>query len=348
MDRTHRANAREVSCMKVTSVQLSAIEESYKITKPYPANALTIDLEDWFHVTNFEKRIDRSRWDYYPSRIPYTVPRLHDLLAEYEVHATFFVLGCVARKFPSLIRRIGQAGHEIASHGDAHRLLTNQTADEFKEQLIVSRDVIEQAAGNKIYGHRAPSYSFRKSTDWAIDILLECGFQYDSSIFPFGSRLDPKLCEQRFPCYLVNSKREKLTEYPLSTMRIFGINIPIAGGGYFRLLPYGFTHWSIAKINQKGFPAITYFHPWEIDPRQPRVEIAGCLSKFRHYYGLDKTESKLRKLISEFRFDSIRNIFWSPHTERYELFPRSPSTPRHRKSEVGNRNEVGHNSLVNE
>jgi len=311
--------------MKTFPDDLAAAKLAYKISSSRPVNALTIDLEDWFHVTNFEKSISRKRWDYYPSRIPHTAPRLLDLLAEYEVHATFFVLGCVARRFPALVRRIDRAGHEIASHGDQHRLLTDQTAGEFKEQLITSRDVLEDCVGKKIHGHRAPSYSFRKSTDWAIDILLECGFQYDSSIFPFGSRLDSKLSDERFPCYLRSGAGEKLLEIPLSTMRVLGTNIPIAGGGYFRLLPYWITHRGIAKINQDGLPAITYFHPWEIDPHQPRVEIAGWLSKFRHYYDLEHTETKLRKLLSEFRFDSIRNIFWSPDSERYETIPQNKS-----------------------
>ncbi len=284
-------------------------------------NVLTIDLEDWFHVTNFEPYISRDEWKSCPTRIQHTVPRLLDILAEHDSHATFFALGWVARRFPALVKRISEAGHELASHGDEHRLVTVQSPEEFREQLLRSRDIIENVTGQQVLGHRAPSYSFRKSTDWAIQVLLESGFQFDSSVFPFGTRRDPRLCDARFPCLLYNHGSGAIVEYPLSTIRMAGLNIPIAGGGYFRLLPYPFIKRSIHDLNQEGHRAIMYLHPWELDPDQPRVDRASWLARFRHYHQLDRTEAKLRALLTDFRFGSIREVFWSQESRRYEVVP---------------------------
>jgi polysaccharide deacetylase family protein (PEP-CTERM system associated) len=286
-----------------------------------PLNVLTIDLEDWFHVSNFETVIPRSAWDGCPTRLQETVPRLLDLLAEADTRATFFALGWVARRFPTLLRRIAAGGHELATHGDEHRLVTRQSPEEFREQLRCSTDAIEQASGQRVFGHRAPTYSFRKRTDWAIGILLECGLQYDSSIFPFGTRRDPELCDSCVPCLLADHGAGDLVEYPLSTFPVAGHHIPIAGGGYFRLLPYTFLRWAMRRLNARGQRLITYFHPWEIDPEQPRVHDASWLARFRHYHQLDGTEEKLRRLLSDFRFGSFREVFWSSRSGRYEILP---------------------------
>ena len=286
-------------------------------------NVMTVDLEEWFHVTNLEPYIDREDWKSCPTRVQHTVPRLLDILAEYRVHATFFTLGWIAKRFPYLIRRISNAGHELATHGEEHRLVTKQTAAEFKEQLITSRDIIEQSSGKPIFGHRAPTYSLRQSTEWAIQILLEAGFQYDSSIYPFGHHRAPGLCDSRFPCYLYDHGSGELSEYPLTTYRLAGCNLPVAGGGYLRLLPYPLIRWAIHQLNRQGHRAIMYLHPWELDPHQPRVKQASCLAKFRHYYQLEHTEMKLRRLLSDFQFGSIREVFWSPQTQRYELAPQT-------------------------
>jgi len=284
-------------------------------------NVLTIDLEDWFHVTNFEPYINREDWHSCPPRVQHTVPRLLEILAQYHSHATFFCLGWIAREFPHLIRRIADAGHELATHGQEHRLLTRQTSAEFKEQLILSRDAIEQAGGVPIFGHRAPTYSLRQSTEWAVRILLEAGFQYDSSVYPFGPHWDPGLCDSRFPCHLYDHGTGEIAEYPLTTYRLAGRNLPVAGGGYFRLLPYPVIRWAIRQLNQEGKPAIMYLHPWELDPYQPRVSHASWLARFRHYHQLEHTETKLKRLLSDFRFGSIREVFWSARTQRYELDP---------------------------
>lgn len=284
-------------------------------------NVLTVDVEEWFQVSNFSPCIRRDDWDNYPTRTQDILPRLLNILAEYDARATFFTLGWVAKRFPELIRRIVDEGHELASHGDEHELVTNQTPEEFRRQLERSVDTLQQAAGCRVYGHRAPSYSFRKETEWAVHILIEAGFLYDSSIFPFGGRRVPEICEERFPCYLHNGYDQSLTEYPLSTVRFLGTNWPIAGGGYFRLLPYEFLKWGMQELNRSSRRVITYFHPWEIDPDQPRVKNASWLSRFRHYYDLEGTESKLRRLLCDFRFGSIRDVFWSEKTARYEITP---------------------------
>lgn len=281
-------------------------------------NVLTIDLEDWFHVTNFENYLERSSWDRLPSRIPYTLPKLLDILAAHQATATFFCLGWVAERFPSLIKRIQNEGHELASHGDEHRQVTRQTPDEFRAQLLRSKDTIEQISGARVYGHRAPSYSLSHQTRWAFDVLLESGFEYDSSIFPFGGRKIPQLCVSRFPCY-IHSAAGRITEYPLSTYKLFNMNLPIAGGGYFRLLPYEIIRWSIEQLNREGRTAIMYLHPWEIDPQQPRVNHASWLAKFRHYHQLEKTAEKLTSMLHDFSFGSIRDVFWSERKNAYAV-----------------------------
>jgi len=284
-------------------------------------NVLTIDLEDWFHVTNFAPYISREDWGgVAPTRIQHTLPLLLDMLVQYDARATFFTLGWIARRFPALIRRIADAGHELASHGDEHRLVTQQSPEQFREQLIRSRDAIEQAGGRDVVGHRAPTYSLRKSTEWAFGVMVEAGFQFDSSVFPFGTRRDPELCDSRFPCR-VRAGSSVLAEYPLTTMRVIGCNIPVAGGGYFRLLPYPLIRLAVQQHNHIGQPAIMYLHPWELDPEQPRVPHASWLAKFRHYHQLDQAETKLRLLLQDFQFGSIRDVFYSPRTRRYEIVP---------------------------
>ena len=286
-----------------------------------PLNVLTIDLEEWFHVTNFAACIRREEWSSCPTRVQETVPRLLDLLAAHEARATFFALGWVARHFPELVRRIADAGHELASHGDEHALVTSQTPAQFREQLARSRDAIEQAGGQPVFGHRAPTYSLRRRTEWAIPIMLEAGLQYDSSIFPFGVRRDPGLCDARFPCWLPDDGTDQLAEYPLSTARVLGQNIPIAGGGYFRLLPYAMVREAMRQLNRDGHRVITYFHPWEIDPGQPRVAGASWLARFRHYHQLERMEEKLGQLLRDFRFGSIRDVYWSEAAQRYAITP---------------------------
>ncbi len=281
---------------------------------------MSVDLEEWFQVTNFERAIPRLEWERCQWRIQETLPRLLDLFAQYQVRATFFVLGWIAQRHSALIRRIHEAGHEIASHGYDHRLVTKMSYAEFRQQLCQSRTILEQVTGKAVLGFRAPSYALYKETHWIIDELLQAGFTFDSSIFPYGDRAAPGFCDSRVPCVLSRGGGN-LTEYPLSVVTLCGIDTPIAGGGYFRLLPYQIIRQGVRKLNAQGKPAIMFFHPWEFDPGQPRVRTASWLSRLRHYLNLEHNEDKLEKLVQEFRFASIRDVFWNSATCVYDTVP---------------------------
>jgi polysaccharide deacetylase family protein (PEP-CTERM system associated) len=217
------------------------------------------------------------------------------------VKATFFVLGWVAERCPGIVREIADRGHEVACHGFSHQLVYNQTPEEFREETLRSKQLLEEIAQVPVRGYRAASYSITNDSMWALDILAEAGFKYDSSIFPV--RHDrygiPGACEE--PHVLNTSKGSELIEFPLSVAKVLGYNLPIAGGGYFRLYPYALTRAGLKQVNSRGQPFIFYLHPWEIDPEQPRIE-AGMLSRFRHYNNLDKCESRLRRLMEDFTF----------------------------------------------
>lgn len=283
-------------------------------------NVMSIDLEEWFQVTNFEKNIERSSWDQCLSRVEEIMPRLLDIFKEHDVTATFFVLGWLAQRHTRLIRRIHQEGHEIASHGYDHRLVSSLTRAEFREQLKTSKDILQEIIGQRIDGYRAPSYSFQKETPWVIEELIEAGFLYDSSMFPFGRRCCPELCSSREP-NLFQHQGKRLVEYPLSIVKLYGMDMPIAGGGYFRLLPYGIVKQGIEKLNRQKKAAFMYFHPWEFDPDQPRVETASWLSKFRHYVNLERNEGKLVRLVKDFRFASFKKIYWNDPEGIYSTAP---------------------------
>ena len=270
-------------------------------------NAMTVDLEDYFHVSVFDGVVPRDRWQHLERRVEFNTDRLLRIFDDEGVKATFFVLGCVAKDLPQLIARIAAAGHEVASHGYAHRLIYDQTVDEFRDDVRRSKDLLESGAGQSVEGFRAPSYSIVPQTLWALDVLIEEGFRYDASIFPirhdrYGIPLSP-----RHP-YMLTRQAGSIVEAPASTVRIGSTNLPIAGGGYFRILPYGWTRWGIAHLNRREKqPAIFYLHPWEIDPEQPRLQ-AGFVSRFRHYRNLDRTESRLRRLVHDFHFGCLRTV----------------------------------------
>lgn len=264
-------------------------------------NAMTIDVEDYFHVSVFDGIIPRASWSEMESRVCRNTERLLDLFDEFRVRGTFFVLGWVAERYPDLVRTIARRGHEVASHGYAHRLVYDQTPAAFREDVRRAKELLEDAAGCRVGGFRAPSYSITPKSLWALDILIEEGYWYDASIFPirhdrYGIPVSPR---GFFP---VQRAAGTLVEVPGSTVQIGPLNLPTAGGGYFRILPYEWTRWGIARINQvEHQPAIFYLHPWEIDPEQPRLS-AGWLGRFRHYRNLDKTESRLRALLTDFQF----------------------------------------------
>jgi polysaccharide deacetylase family protein (PEP-CTERM system associated) len=268
---------------------------------------MTVDVEDYFHVSVFDGVVPRSRWDTLESRVCGNTDRLLDVLSEYNVRGTFFVLGWVAERHPALVTRIVAAGHEVASHGYGHRLVYDQTPDAFREDVRRAKGLLEHATGVAVAGYRAPSYSIVPRSLWALDILIEEGYSYDASIFPIRHDRYGIPVSARHP-YVIDRVNGRLIEAPASTAEVGGTNLPIAGGGYFRLLPYGWTRWGIRRVNEtERRPVIFYLHPWEIDPGQPRLQ-AGLLSRVRHYRNLDQTEARLRQLLKDFAWGSLRSI----------------------------------------
>lgn len=271
-------------------------------------NAFTVDVEDYFQVAALASAIDRSSWPQRESRVERNTGVLLDMLAESRVHGTFFVLGWIAERHPALIRRIADAGHEIACHGFSHQLVYTQSADEFREETTRSKHTLEDLTGQSVVGYRAASFSITRQSLWALDVLIDLGFQYDSSIFPI--RHDRYGIPGADPCpsLLAAPSGRTLVEFPMSAARFAGVAVPVSGGGYFRLLPYAVTRAGLRQINGRfGRPFTFYLHPWEIDPGQPRVRV-DWLSRLRHYTNLDRCESRLRRLLQEFRFGAMREV----------------------------------------
>ena len=271
-------------------------------------NALTIDVEEYFHPNAMDDAVSPDEWDALPHRVEANTHRVLDLLSEHGVRATFFVLGWVAERWPHLVREIARRGHEVACHGYAHRLIYRLRQSEFRADIARGKRLLEDCLGAPVVGFRAPSYSIVASTTWALDVLIEEGFSYDSSIYPIRHHdLYGMPGFSRFPVRLRCSAGEIL-EIPPSTVRLFGRNCPVGGGGYFRLLPYAVTRWSLRRIVQRdGQPAMVYLHPWEFDVDQPRLP-AKALSRFRQYTNLRATEPRLRRLLREFRFAPICEV----------------------------------------
>jgi len=267
-------------------------------------NAMSVDVEDYFQVSAFDRVVSRASWDSLESRIVSNTTRMLDLFERNGVRATFFVLGWVADRYPALVRRIAEAGHEVGSHGYDHQLLYTLTPRQFREDVRTAKLAIENAAGTTVFGFRAPSYSVVRTSLWALDVLVEEGYRYDASIFPIRHDRYGIPDSQRHH-HLLHCSSGTLIEVPGSTVRVNGVNLPVAGGGYFRLLPYAWTRWGIARVNRvEGKPVVFYIHPWEIDPDQPRFPV-GAATRLRHYTGLGRTERRLQRLLDEFRFDSI-------------------------------------------
>lgn len=265
-------------------------------------NVFSIDVEDYFHVAAFSKVIARKNWGGFESHVVNNTARMLDMLESHGVKATFFVLGWVAEKKPDLVRRIHAAGHEVASHGYSHQMIYRQTPDEFKSETFHSKDLLENILGEKVRGYRAASYSITKKSLWAIDILAEAGFEYDSSIFPVRHDNYGLMTSPTEPYTIISSSGAKLIEFPLTSLNLFGYRLPVAGGGYFRLFPFWFVNWALKRINKTTeMPFIFYIHPWEIDTEQPKIE-AGFKSSFRHYNNIEKCESRLNKLLNNFSF----------------------------------------------
>lgn len=266
-----------------------------------PANGLSVDVEDWFQVGAFENVIERDSWDGLRDRVERNCEAILELFAEADVQATFFTLGWVAQRHGPLMRRIAAAGHEIASHGWDHARVFRLGRESFAKDLDMSRKAIEDAAGVAITGYRAPSFSIDSRTPWAYMVLAEQGYSYSSSVAPishdhYGWREAPRFAFKPLPW-------SDLIELPVTTAELGGKRFAAGGGGFFRVLPYGFSRWAIRQVNRRDErPAIFYFHPWEIDPDQPRVPNAPLKSKLRHYTNLDGMAGKLRQLIHDFRW----------------------------------------------
>ena len=266
-------------------------------------NAMTVDVEDYFHASGFDRVVSRQSWSSRDSRVVRNTKALLECFDRAGIHATFFILGWVADRFPHLVREIADAGHEVASHGFHHQLIYLLTPDQFREDVRRAKATIEDAAGCAVRGYRAPSFSIVRETLWALDILAEEGKSYDSSIFPiwhdrYGIADAPRHAHR------IDGLTGSIMEVPASTVRVGTHNLPIAGGGYFRLLPYAWTRWGISRLNRAGEPAVFYIHPWEIDPAQPRLPV-GFITTRRHYHGLHNTLARLETLCSDFAFDTV-------------------------------------------
>jgi len=271
-------------------------------------NAMTVDVEDYFHVAALAKSIDKSQWSDMEYRVEGSTRRLLDLFDRQGIHATFFVLGWVARRSPELIREIHRRGHEVASHGMSHDLVYNQTPQIFAAETRESKALLEDIIGAPVLGYRASTYSITKRSLWALDILKEAGFLYDSSIFPIHHDKYGIPDAKQVPALIQTPKGASIVEFPMSTAPYFGLRMPVCGGGYFRLLPFWLTRAGLYKLNHTlRRPFIFYLHPWEIDHGQPRIN-ASMLSRFRHYTNIDKCEARLIRLMQHFRFGRVRDV----------------------------------------
>lgn len=269
-------------------------------------NALTIDVEDYFQVSAFAPYIDRAHWDTRECRVERNVDRMLGLLREHDAKATFFTLGWVAERYPDMVRRIVQEGHELASHGYGHERVSDLSEPAFFDDISRAKGILEDIGGHAVQGYRAPSFSIGAGNLWALDTLQRAGYRYSSSIYPvkhdhYGMPEAPRFA---------HPVRDGLLEVPPTTVRLFDRNLPSGGGGYFRLLPYPVSRWLLRQVNRRDAqPAIFYMHPWEIDPGQPRIEGIDLKTRFRHYVNIGRTEERLARLLRDFRWGRMDTIF---------------------------------------
>lgn len=271
-------------------------------------NALTFDVEDYYQVEAFKKYISFNEWPHYPNRVVANTQKILDILDERHVKGTFFILGWIAERYPEMVKQIVNTGHEIATHGYAHTMVYKQTREDFEQDLVRSLEVLESLSGTKIIGYRAPTYSIVQESLWAFDILLKYNIRYDSSIFPITHDRYGIPDGKRFPHQISRKTGKIIIEFPLSTLRFWKWNFPIAGGGYMRILPYWVLKAGFKQLNRCHRPGIIYLHPWELDPEQPRIPNIPYSTKFRHYTNLHTTADKLRKLIRDFEFSPIKDV----------------------------------------
>jgi polysaccharide deacetylase family protein (PEP-CTERM system associated) len=270
-------------------------------------NAMTIDVEDYFQVSAFSRYIPRESWERRECRVERNVGRILGLLGDIGSKATFFTLGWIAERHPATVRAIVDGGHELASHGYSHLRATEQSPQEFAQDISRAKKLLEDIGGVEVRGYRAPSFSVGAGNLWALDAIHDAGYRYSSSIYPirhdhYGMPDAPRFAHR--------PRAHGLVELPATTVRLLERNLPASGGGYFRLLPYAFSRWLIARVNEQDrAPAIFYFHPWEIDPEQPRVPAIDAKTRFRHYVNLDRMESRLRRLLQDFSWDRVDRVF---------------------------------------
>ncbi|WP_090826803.1 XrtA system polysaccharide deacetylase [Nitrosovibrio tenuis] len=270
-------------------------------------NAMTIDVEDYFQVSAFAPYIARERWESIPCRVESNVDRILALLDEEGTKATFFTLGWIADRYPAMVSRIVSNGHELASHGWAHYRVSDQNPDEFREDILRSKAILEDIGGQAVLGYRAPSFSIGRHNQWALDLLEEAGYRYSSSIYPVRHDHYGIPDAPRFAYY---PRGSGLLELPITTMRLFRQNIPAGGGGYFRLWPYPVSKWFLKRLNQlEQRSAIFYFHPWEIDHQQPRQKGISMKTRFRHYYNLHRMEKRIKALTRDFNWNRMDRVF---------------------------------------
>lgn len=284
------------------------------LVRPACSGAMTVDVEDYFQVAAFAQQVRREDWDSYPCRVESNVERVLDLFAAAGVSATFFTLGWIAERYPGLVRRIANDGHEVASHGYEHIKVHQQTPAEFRRDVRRTKAILEDVSGKVVKGYRAASFSIDQRSLWAFTVLAEEGYVYSSSVYPirhdhYGMPEASRFAFRPSGCSLL--------ELPISTVRLFDRNLPSGGGGYFRLLPYSLSRWALRRVREKdGAPIVFYFHPWEIDPGQPRFRDAPLRSRFRHYVNLSAMEGRLRAVLRDFSWDRMDRLFLS--TQRGE------------------------------
>jgi polysaccharide deacetylase family protein (PEP-CTERM system associated) len=269
-------------------------------------NALTVDVEDYFQVSAFERHIGRDAWDAIPRRVESNIDRILELLSRHGARATFFTLGWLAERHPGMVRRIVDGGHELASHGYSHSRAHDQQPREFLDDIRRAKAILEDLSGQPVCGYRAPSFSVGPRNPWAFECIANAGYRYSSSVYPirhdhYGAPASPRFPHEAHP---------GLIEVPVATVRLMNTNLPAGGGGFFRLLPYAVSRWALARINRIDHrPAMFYFHPWELDPEQPRVAGVSAKTRFRHYLNLDRTEARLARLLRDFRWDRVDRVF---------------------------------------
>ncbi len=273
-------------------------------------NALSIDVEEYFQVAAFNGDAPYDKWDSYEPRVHSATEKVLSILARHDTKATFFLVGWVAKKHPGIVKAIQKEGHEIACHSYDHREISEKSPDAFREDLRLAKSIVEDISGEPMRGYRAPTFSIKPDTLWALDILIEEGFQYDSSVFPIRHDRYGMPNAERFPNVIRRNNGYRILEFPMSTVRLMGMNLPFAGGGYMRLLPLNFVSWAIDRINQQGQPVIVYVHPWEFDVDQPRIP-ASPVAKFRHYHNIATLPTKFERLLSRHKFAPVWEVLCS-------------------------------------